>query len=209
MNTTYNRTISTLNETIAATLDFQTYKNAFDAFLATPPISDVVNIIDNISQKIKLLARQVFSQFQRSVLNARFPNTITTINTIATNIEKIFNIMETLPFIGIMSSELRVNAGKLQVVAGALLSAFAEVGHLMAYQHGGTKSKLERWQLLSKMGTEHIQHGCLNILRGTAGLLCGSTLFGMGSIFLVIPNMINHRNFAPYFPYGSIVKLDR
>jgi hypothetical protein len=90
-----------------------------------------------------------------------------------------------------------------------MLSAFAEVGHMMAYKNGADKKKLDRWQLLSKMGTEHIQHGCLNVLRATGGLVLGSMTFGFGSVLLIIPNMINHRNFAPYFAYGSLTKLDR
>lgn len=118
-----------------------------------------------------------------------------TIKNLFTNIEKGFNIAGTVPVASFFSGMIRAIAGKVQMIAGAILSVFSYANFLITRQ--------PRWAYLADVGNEFILHGALNILRGLSeAALCATTI--AGNIALLIPNMSKEEMFSPYFTYGSL-----
>lgn len=119
---------------------------------------------------------------------------------LATEIERGFNVAGNIPVVSIVSGSLRMLVGKAQAVAGALLWAASKVG---AATTADRLSK-RRFALLGKFGAMHFQHGLANIFRGMVEVTLGGTFGGLGSIFMVIPNLSEPRPFDPTFKYRSL-----
>lgn len=116
---------------------------------------------------------------------------------IFTGIEKGFNIAGCLPVVSFFSGTLRAIAGKVQALAGAIISAIGFINFLI--------SPNERWASMTNLGSEMAIHGALNMLRGYGeALLSISTL--VGNLFLLIPNMTKKESFSPYFAYGEFTE---
>ncbi len=159
-----------------------------------------------IISKVVTVAKECFINLQNRVRETSLDPTITVISRQSMEVEKIFNAVSCLPFLGFLASSIRSVVGKIQIAAGAAIAAAAEVGLFLESRKEGEKSLLGKWQTLSKFGMEHVIHGCLNVLRGTSEALLSSYTFGLGNIALLAPNLCNNREFKPYFGYGTLVK---
>jgi hypothetical protein len=112
-----------------------------------------------------------------------------------TSIEKGFNIAGTIPVVSFFSGMIRAIAGKVQMIAGAILSTISYIAFLVTNN--------PKWNELILIGNEFILHGALNILRGIGeASLCATTI--VGNIALLIPNMNQEDLFGPYFTYGIL-----
>lgn len=118
-----------------------------------------------------------------------------TIKDLFTNIEKGFNVAGTIPVASFFSGMIRTIAGKVQMIAGAILSAFSYINFLI--------TRDPKWVYVADVGNEFILHGALNILRGVSeASLCATTI--VGNVMLLIPNLAKDDVFGPYFTYGTL-----
>lgn len=114
-----------------------------------------------------------------------------------TNIEKGFNFAGCLPVVSLFSGALRMLAGKIQAVAGAVMAGIGFIGHLA--------TKKPYWKNTMNLGAEFVLHGALNVLRGFGEAALSATTV-LGNLFLFIPNMAKRDKFSPYIPYGSLTE---
>ena len=144
-----------------------------------------------------------FDFIQHKVIATEIPQLITSTNKACSDVERIFNISGCIPAIGILSGAFRTILAKVQVVVGIAITALSELGKFIAKQT--SKEDLsDKWEMLSRFGLEQTLHGCLNIMIGTGEVLAGSYTLGLGNVAFLAPNLINNRNFMPYFAYGSL-----
>lgn len=119
----------------------------------------------------------------------------TAIKDLFNNIEKGFNVAGTIPVVSFFSGVIRAIAGKVQMIAGAVLAAFSYINYLITNN--------PKWANLTSVSSEFILHGALNLIRGLGeAALCATTV--VGNIGLLIPNMAKEDMFGPYFTYGMI-----
>lgn len=173
---------------------------------------NAITIANDIIKKIQQIAKQGFDHLRQKVGALSLKPIIATTNILGTDIEKIFNVVSCLPFLGMIGSAIRVVCGKVQIIAGLALSSIAEVGLFLERKENESVLR-GKWLVLSKLGLEQVLHGCLNVLRGTGETILSSYTFGVGNVFLLAPNMCNKREFNPYLEYGTLVSpkdvLDR
>lgn len=166
---------------------------------------DVAIKVKDISYKIESTAKEIIIEVHEIVRTTKLPPIIVKINFYGTVIEKIFNIAGCMPFLGVASGGLRAFAGKIQIFAGAILVGIGEIGNFVGtHTRVPIPEMLKKWETLTKIGTEHIIHGCLNVLRGTGEAFIGSMSFGLANVILLVPNVTKQEHFAPYFLYGTL-----
>jgi len=168
--------------------------------------SHIVAIANQAFHDLKNISHELFQKLEKQVIATKISASILVINKIYTDIEKIFNITGCIPGIGILSGSFRVILGKLQTITGIAIVATSELGQFLATRAGMDNLLINKWKILSQFGLEHILHGCLNVLRGTGEMLIGQYTMGLGNLPLIIPNLINGRNFNPYFSYGALTQ---
>ena len=123
---------------------------------------------------------------------------VNNVHKIMHNVEVGFNVLACVPVVGVFTSALRIAAGKVQAVAGAVLATVGFVGELV--------SKDPKWKKVTKLGCEHFIHGVLNIFRGLGELVVGKLglYIGVGSLVLIIPNIMkNGEKFGPVYDYSQ------
>lgn len=125
------------------------------------------------------------------------------INEMATKIETGFNVLGSLPFIGAVSGLLRIVAGKIQIVASAVLVLVGIIGAAVSR----APHARFRFRQMRELGKEHVIHGLLNIIRGAVEFFAGTSfagtsLRGFGSLFMLIPNLSQDRMFSPAYKYN-------
>lgn len=148
-----------------------------------------------------------FDFIQRKVIVTEIPQLIASTNKACSDIERGFNIGGCIPGFGILSGTVRKLLAIGQVIVGVAITALSELGRFIAKQT--SKEDLsDKWEMLSRFGLEHILHGCLNIMIGTGEVLAGSYTLGLGNVVFLAPNLINNRNFMPYFAYGSLTPVN-
>lgn len=125
-------------------------------------------------------------------------------NEMCTDAEKIFNMLECLPVIGWISGSIRHLFGQAQAVSGIALAALSETGVYFCSEKEEDLPLKKKWEHLSKIGIEMVIHGCFNMIRGSIAAYIGSYTLGAGNLLLIAPNMINGRNFNPYYGYKEI-----
>lgn len=182
--------------------------------LKTPSASvmQVLAIARNALANTKNFGVLLFNGLQDRVQTTPLSPLILKINIICTDVEKIFNIAGSTPWIGFLAGTVQSIAGQVQAIAGIALMViselsliFAEISRVDLNLNIKIDPKVvDKWQLLSKLGMELTIHGCLNAIRGTGVALLCSYTFGLGNVILLIPNLSRARNFAPYFEYGTI-----
>ncbi|MEI8366699.1 MAG: hypothetical protein WCF65_09820 [Parachlamydiaceae bacterium] len=150
---------------------------------------------------LKTSSSKLFEELQEKVVITPLPPVIAGINKVCHQVERIFNIMSCLPALGILSGSVRTVLGKVQAISGLAVITISEVGRFVADKTTTNKELVKKWTVLSQFGLQHLVHGTLNVLRGTAEMLVGSYTGGLGNIPLFIPNIINGRNFTPYYDY--------
>lgn len=127
-----------------------------------------------------------------------------TINRVGTRIEKGFNFVGCLPFIGILSGALRASLGKIQAVAGLVLMGVGAVGTAVSEDSARVQARFNK---IFRMGQEHTLHGALNVIRGLAEVFTCAAFFGIGNAIFLIPNLHQREAFAPcYFKYGAYTR---
>lgn len=167
-------------------------------------VNQVIEVAQKAFQNTKNSTVIAFHALQDKVAKTALSPVMEQIQSICTDVEKIFNIAGCTPWIGVLSGTMRVLFGQAETIAGVALAAISEVGLLITTVTKSDATLISKWGVLSKLGIELTIHGCLNIMRGTGELLIGNYTLGLGNVILLIPNLSNQRNFAPYFPYGSI-----
>lgn len=111
-----------------------------------------------------------------------------------TGIEKGFNIAGCIPVVAFFSGAIRATAGKVQLLAGAVMAGAGGIGYLA--------TKQQKWKNIMKLGAEFVLHGALNVIRGFGeAFLAGATI--VGNLFLLIPNLAKKDKFSPFIPYGT------
>ncbi|KIC77020.1 hypothetical protein DB41_DM00050 [Neochlamydia sp. TUME1] len=108
-------------------------------------------------------------------------------------IEKQFNILGSLPVIGIYSGIVRFIAGNVQATAGAILAGAGYIG--MVFDE---KNK-RKWKHMTNCGIHQFFHGILNIIRGYGETVLAGTAYG--SFALLIYQLTSCEQFNPRFKY--------
>ncbi len=116
------------------------------------------------------------------------------INKLATETERFFNIMDSVPALAIPCSAVRTALAVGQFATASFSTAAGTVGSLVAPDFFLCKNA-------KKHGPEHMYHGALNVIRGVGELLLGFT--GIGSGILFIYQLCSGRNFAPIVAYAN------
>lgn len=168
-------------------------------------VAQAINTIQGCVQKVQKLAQELFSKIRDLVVVTALRPYISSVNQTGTDAEKIFNILNNMPFFALLFGPLRIISGQLQVIAGTIFAGMGELGYFIGNQTGAPQDLMHKWQMISKLGLEHMIHGCLNILRGTGEAFIASYTMGIANVFLFVPNLSNNRNFAPYFTYGTLI----
>ena len=144
-----------------------------------------------VFNKVSEYATNVFEKIKTNVANQNFDGWLTTINIYAEQVEKGFNMTECVPLVCVVSSYLRVLAGKLQVLCGMIIASVGEIGKI-ACPTQENPELFRKFHVIAIYGTSHVLHGCLNIFRGVAtGYLAAYPLSGFGNLLLLMPNLNN------------------
>lgn len=118
---------------------------------------------------------------------------MTDINAFATDVETVFNTLDSIPIFGAFSSGFRITAGKIQCCVGLTFGILGLLGQLVF-------PDANNWKNLFDPSLEHAKQGFLNVIRGAAEAVASATIVG-GIAFFVIQATTNH--FAPIIPYSS------
>lgn len=153
---------------------------------------------------LKTYATVLYLHIQKQIVLLDIDAVNNQTNKMYADAEKVFNIAECLPLIGWISGSLRTLLGQMQAVGGIALTTLGELGVYMASENPQDAALKKKWELLSKIGIEMTVHGCFNTMRGTVAAVIGSYTFGAGNLLLLVPNMINQRNFGAFLQYGAM-----
>ena len=110
------------------------------------------------------------------------------------NIETIFNIAGSTPFVAVLSGSVRSLAGAVQAFAGMYFGAKGILGMFFF-------SKSKNCEPLVVTGFSHTAHGGLNFLRGIIEHILGLTL--IGSVALLMYQLNSDNKFQPLYPYKN------
>lgn len=119
---------------------------------------------------------------------------MTSIHQGLTNIERDFNIVGSLPLIGVASGATRHVLGDIQITAGITIGLLGLGGQIV---HPFDKEM----QKMTSLGVEHIIHGALNSIRGVAEGICSITV--VGSIIPFSIQVLSENGFNPRFGYST------
>lgn len=167
-------------------------------------LDEVTKIAQKAFENTKTSTIQLFNKLQDKISCTELPPLIAKVHSLGTDIEKIFNIAGCLPWLGVLSGTVRSFVGQVQTTLGIALTTLSELGLIFGKLSKVNTELISKWKILSKLGIELTVHGCLNTIRGTGEMLIGTYTLGLGNMALILPNLSNNHNFAPYFPYGSI-----
>lgn len=111
------------------------------------------------------------------------------------DVERTFNIAGSIPFVQIPSGALRATLGSMQSAIGAIVQIGGLCGE--SFSPGS-----RHWIDLRKTGQEHLLHGNLNAIRGTA-----ECLFGLIALGLLVDTQISPPGFAAMSAGFSLLPL--
>lgn len=106
--------------------------------------------------------------------------------------EKVFNVANSIPFVAIASSPLRVGAGKIQAVVGIIMALVGILGYIVTL---GSK----KCGFIASTGGENLLHGILNVIRGLGEGILALTVIGSGALLLA--QLLT--DFDPIIKYGK------
>lgn len=118
-------------------------------------------------------------------------------NSLESNIIKVetaFNILGSIPVIGVFSGAARVTLGKVQFVAATVFTAISLVAALIS--KGGESDK---WMMRAQKGANHMFHGAANVIRGLAECVLAATIGG--SLIPLGIQLLSPNGFAPRLKY--------
>lgn len=177
--------------------------NLYNSVTSSQIFQQTVSTAKDLVQKTKDAAVSTFDQVKVTVEKHDLPSFVISANKIGYEAERALNFINSLPVICGIGSTVRIALATLQVIAGLATAAIGEIGLLVTTRNDENAALVRKWELLSKTGIEHVIHGCLNYLRGTAEGLLASWTFGLGNVVLIIPNA--KKDFAPHtFNYGQL-----
>lgn len=116
------------------------------------------------------------------------------INKNATEVERSFNLCGSIPFVALISSPLRMLAGQIQAVAGAVLGLAGLIGLAVS-------NDTEKFKQAAHLGLEHVIHGALNFIRGFGESLLATVVFG--SLLLFAYQGTSSNKFEPIVKYSK------
>lgn len=178
--------------------------SAFQEAFLSPSVKSTLYGVKNTADTVAEKSKQFLNELEVNLSKTSIPNLRDHTYKIATQVERIFNILGCIPFIGSFSGSLRAAAGHLQVLAGAVLAGAGQIG-IFTSRTRHSESEIElKWKMVSTLGAELILHGCLNIIRGYGESLLGYYSLGLANVILLIPNMYKEDSFSPYFAYGAM-----
>ncbi|MGK5595335.1 MAG: hypothetical protein ACSNEK_08265 [Parachlamydiaceae bacterium] len=121
------------------------------------------------------------------------------VNQSCRHIEQVFNLLECIPIVGIVSSITRAHLGAMQATAGIVTIIAGGIGLFSTSFLTNNPQTKEMFERVVRFGQDHTLHGALNYLRGQSVAFAGLMTGGMGNVVMVIPNLMN--GFEPVFAY--------
>jgi hypothetical protein len=103
--------------------------------------------------------------------------------------EQGFNIADSIPIVSLTTSQCRLVAGLVQLVAAAVFSLIGLVAQVC--------SEDQKWVDLANRSVEHLKHGLANMGRGLGEFLLACTI--IGPLFLLVYQSASSNKFAPMF----------
>lgn len=179
------------------------YANEF-AELSNQFFSHISATAQEVLNFAQIEATHYQAQLQTTLQEVEVSQLIQGFNQSCTSIEKVFNIASCMLWVSGYSSPLRIMFGQAQALAGIALKVFSEIMLLASNTNeelDNDPELIEKWQQLSKFGSDLIVHGSLNTVRGTIELFINNITFSIGNLALVLPNILYGRNFAPLITY--------
>jgi len=186
-------------------VDYQWYVETYQRVNTPSPLHQAITTAQTLIQKVQKAASTIFEKIQEKVIQTPLKPILINIIAIGTDLERGLNLASSTPVLCLLSGPLRILIGKAQVIAGSLIAAIGETGLFMNAKPEANMESIYKWHTISKLGIEHIIHGCLNILRGTGETYLATYTMGLGNIILLIPNLGHGRNFDPFFGYGTLL----
>lgn len=187
--------------------NYHTYFSQFNSLSELPVVREAINCSQAVNEKIQQSVYEAFQRLHEKLKQVPIDALIDKTIEYGTNLERGLNIAAIIPFLGPMTSAvIRIPMGKIQFLTGAIFASLTEALHFIGSKFNADKELLKTLRKLSTLGLEFMIHGALNVIRGAGELLIGTCTFGLGSIGLIVPNIVHQRNFAPYFTYGSLLE---
>ena len=117
-------------------------------------------------------------------------------------LESCFNIVDGVPVAGLFSGMARGAAGAVQaVVGGIFVVLLGQIGQTYC-----SNENRREWKNFTFLGYQNVGHGLLNMLRGGAAFLVGTTVIYSpvfwGFQFVGAELTSSPRLFAPLVPYS-------
>jgi len=166
---------------------------------ATSGLYVAFHTIQTICSKMRDIAVAIFNHITKVVSSVDVKFIVLHVNSAGTQLERIFNVMECLPFICVVTSWVRGFGGQIQLAVGVGVAGIGELGKMSI---GKDKPLYAKFELLTVLGREQVIHGGLNVLRGMgAGVLATCTM-GIGNVVLIVPEAM--QGFAPRVEYGIL-----
>jgi hypothetical protein len=100
-----------------------------------------------------------------------------------TNVERVFNVMDTVPVLAIATSPGRTVMGLVQAVVGLLFAAVSACGAAHARRIGDSESQ-RKWDVLTGLGLGEAIAGSLLAVRGLAETILAVTTLSIGTILI-------------------------
>lgn len=126
-------------------------------------------------------------------------------NRVFTNIEKGFNIANSVPIVSVFTSPLRAKLGAIQaVVAGALgLGVTIAIG-IETLKSQPNQDRIRKFGRLQEYAFHHMFHGLLNMIRGVGETIVAVPTMGILNAFTFLPlNLMQTPEFSPIKGYKA------
>jgi hypothetical protein len=123
--------------------------------------------------------------------------------------EKIFNVGECIPVVGVAVSIGRIQASYWQELIAVTTIAVGSFTLLSALVFKKDEQTKEGYRKIVCLGAEQLLQGVLNTLHGYGVLIFSCATLGLGNAFLVIPHLMNKDKFGPYVRYGFLTEPNK
>ncbi len=120
------------------------------------------------------------------------------LNKIFTDVERGFNIVDSIPVVAIFTSPIRVVAAKVQMLLSGIIALIG-----FAAQVSGLQEK--KWKIVTQQGGDLFLHGALNLVRGLGELFLAYTV--IGSLALFVYQSVSVKQFAPIVSYDNMGEI--
>lgn len=193
--------VPSLENNFNNTVTPQTKELLFKAYTQT------YNAASSVKTSFVNLQQQAITSFEKlkdRISKSAIDPTIKRINDFCCDLERILNLAGCLPGVAVPSGLLRTTIGTAQTISGIAISILGEIGSYLAIKESKEASLVTKWNVIAKTGLEYTIHGCLNVVKGSVEASIGGYLFGIGNLLMLAPNVLNGREFRPFFAYGTL-----